>query len=143
MAFIPLTLNDGNNIDPVDWHQSSNLKDFDPSLTQQQFLDDCDINFMVSRLASTGLIDQVNDKQYLDLTDLSVNDYHSALNTINSANDKFDLLPSSIRNEFSNDPTNLLYFLADDTNRKKAETLGLVNAIITSVEQSTDTVTST
>lgn len=53
-------------------------------------------------------------------------DYHSAVQAIKIAEERFMMLPAQIRKRFRNDPQELLAFLADDTNRQEAVEMGLI-----------------
>lgn len=97
----------------------------DPSLAQQQFKDECDINVIVERFGLTGempLNPQV--PKYGDFT--GVYDFQSALNAINQAEASFMELPAKVRARFENDPQQLLEFVSDEKNREEAQSLGLL-----------------
>ena len=97
----------------------------DETLTQQNFAEECDINTIVRRFGLTGqLPDNVRPPQYGDFD--QVTDYHSALNAVREAGERFMALPAELRAEFRNDPQILMDFLADDKNRQRAADLGLV-----------------
>ena len=103
----------------------------EPSLTQQSFAEECDINNIVARYVTTGVLGDplavpTNSPQYGDFT--SVADFHVAQTIIAEATQMFDLLPASIRKRFENDPAQLLAFMEDDSNREEAIKLGLVNS---------------
>jgi phage internal scaffolding protein len=98
----------------------------EPSLAQQHFKDECDINNILRQFNITGLLpEQPLSPRYGDFT--GIGDYHTALNRVIAAQDEFDSLPAQIRARFDNDPANLIEFLNDDANRPEAEELGLVN----------------
>lgn len=99
----------------------------DPSRTKQAFKQSCDINWILARFKSTGLIPHVNRLQgfFSDVSD--VGDYQSSLVRVRKAQAEFDALPSRIRSRFHNDPGELLSFLSDSKNRDEAVALGLVN----------------
>lgn len=97
-----------------------------PTLTQQQFKDQSDINKIMERYERTGTVTHLRNAAqgvYADLTTLP--SYHEAMQTIVKANDAFDEVPASIRNKFDNDPQKLIDFLKDDKNNKEAVELGL------------------
>lgn len=100
----------------------------DPSLTQQQFKDDCDINVLFARYLETGEIPQlIGDAgpKFGDFT--GIYDYQTAMNEVRTAQGLFDQLPARIKNRFDNDPQKLLEFLNDPENLEEARFLGLVN----------------
>lgn len=97
----------------------------DPSLAQQQFKDECDINEIVRRFGLTG---QMPEAVAMPVTGdfTSVVDFHSALNLVRQAEAGFMELPAEMRSRFDNDPGKLLAFLDDERNRDEAVKLGLV-----------------
>jgi phage internal scaffolding protein len=100
----------------------------DPSLAQQNFKDECDINHIVKQFGLTGeLPGKPLSPQYGDFT--GVLDYHSAVNAVLAAQDEFMELPAQMRARFDNDPANLIDFLSNEENREEAIKLGLVAAM--------------
>jgi len=97
----------------------------EPSRTQQQFKDQCDINQIMKKYHSTGQITHLRTTpgRYLDTT--NVPSYQEALNTIINANDSFNALPSEVRKRLGNDPKNMIDFLSDPNNDDEARKLGL------------------
>lgn len=97
----------------------------DPSLAQQNFKDESDINYIVRQFGLTGeLPGQTLSPQYGDFT--GVLDYHSAVNAVLAAQDEFMDLPAQMRARFDNDPARLIDFLQNEENREEAIKLGLV-----------------
>jgi phage internal scaffolding protein len=97
----------------------------DPSLAQQNFKEECDINTIVRNFGLTGeLPGQTISPQYGDFT--GVLDYHSAVNAVLAAQDEFMELPAQLRSRFNNDPAQLIDFLGNEENREEAIKLGLV-----------------
>ena len=97
----------------------------DPSLAQQNFKDESDINYIVRQFGLTGdLPGQAISPQYGDFT--GVLDYHSAVNAVLAAQDEFMDLPAQMRARFDNDPAKLIDFLGNEENRDEAIKLGLV-----------------
>jgi phage internal scaffolding protein len=97
----------------------------EPSLAQQHFKDECDINNILQKFNVTGLLPQAPlSPRYGDFS--GIGDYHTALNRVIAAQDEFESLPAQIRARFNNDPAQLIEFLQDETNRPEAEDLGLV-----------------
>jgi phage internal scaffolding protein len=107
----------------------SGLECLDPTMAQQQFREECDINTIMERFGRTGeLIAPVRMPQYGDFD--GVNDYHSAMNAIVEAQSAFDSLPAKVRARFGNDPAEFLDFVYNEENREEAIRLGLVEAVI-------------
>jgi len=98
----------------------------EPSLAQQHFKDECDINNILRQFNVTGLLpERPLSPRYGDFT--GIGDYHTALNRVMAAQDEFDGLPAQIRARFNNDPSQLIEFLEDENNRQEAQDLGLVD----------------
>lgn len=101
----------------------------EPSLTQQQFQRECDINYIVKQNEATGLITHVNNRPG-NFGDFSNNlDYQDALNRVAEAQASFMALPADVRARFQNDPAELLAFVSDPRNADEAIKLGIVNPI--------------
>lgn len=100
----------------------------DDSITQQQFKNECDINYIVNRYLQTGYINPMlvqNGKPVFG--DVStIQGYKESLDQINEADQMFMQLPAKIRDRFQHDPLKLLAFVADNSNYKEAVSLGLV-----------------
>lgn len=97
----------------------------DQTLTQQQFLEETDINTIVRRFGLTGeLPTDFREPQYGDYT--GIFDYQTAMNAVRQADETFMEMPANIRARFHNNPQELLEFLDDDDNRQEAIKLGLV-----------------
>jgi len=97
----------------------------EPSLAQQHFKEECDINTILERFNITGMLPQSPlSPRYGDFS--GIGDYHTALNRVIAAQDEFDGLPAQIRARFDNDPAKLIEFLNDEVNRPEAEKLGII-----------------
>ena len=97
----------------------------EPSLTQQHFKDETDINNILRQFNVTGMLPEAPlSPRYGDFS--GIVDYHSALNAVIAAEDSFMTLPAQIRARFENDPAQLIDFLSDENNRQEAVKLGLL-----------------
>lgn len=98
----------------------------DVSLTKQGFKDQCDMNGIVERARTTGMLTHVNARSpmYGDVSNVS--DYKDALLVVNRANECFMALPSKVRERFSNDPNRMVEFLSNPANFDEAVSLGLI-----------------
>ena len=103
----------------------SGLVCLEPTLAQQHFKDECDINYVLNNFGIDALRVSPLEPRYGDFT--GVVDYHSALNAVIAAEDEFMALPANIRTRFDNDPAKLIDFMQNPANRSEAESLGLVN----------------
>lgn len=114
-----------NNYNALAWSNYTGLKCEDPSLTQQQFAEESDINFIADKFKLTGEMPQVLDlPQYGDFT--GIFDFQTAHNSVIEANKQFMTLPAKMRARFDNNPQKLLEFLENEENRDEAIFLGLV-----------------
>lgn len=97
-----------------------------PSMTQQQFKEQVNVNKIIAKYRRTGMLEHVrkNSGAYLDITDIG--DYQESLQKVIDANNIFSSLPSEIRTRFANDPQQLINFLADEKNIDEAIRLGLM-----------------
>lgn len=103
----------------------SGLDCVEPSMTQQSFKDECDINTILERFNITGQIPvSPIDPQYGDFS--GVTDYQSALNAVMAAQAGFDQLPAVVRQRFANDPAAFVDFCLDESNREEMVKLGLI-----------------
>lgn len=100
----------------------------EPTLTQQHFAEECDINEILRRSALTGQL-PVNSKvpMYGDFTAIPKS-LSESFAMIKQANDLFMSLPWQVRERFGNDPQRMILFLGDEKNRAEAVSLGLVKA---------------
>jgi len=107
----------------------------DPSLTQQQFKEEADINTIVDRFMKSGVLPTpVNMPQYVDYE--GVFDFQSAMNAVRAADENFMRMDAKIRARFNNSPQEFLEFFADANNKDEAIRLGL--ALPLAVAESTD-----
>lgn len=97
----------------------------EPSLTQQQFAEEADINTLVNRFGLTGELPQnVTMPSYADFSEIV--DYHTAMNRVVAAREAFAAMPANVRARFGNDPGQFVEFFNDEANRDEAKRLGLV-----------------
>lgn len=95
----------------------------EPTLAQQHFAADCDINNILKKYIQTGVLPQIAPGEYLDCADTF--DYLDALTTIQEVETLFSSLPSHLRKHFNNSPAELLEFAANDANIEKGIEIGL------------------
>lgn len=112
----------------------------DPSLAQQQFRDECDINNILERFNVTGQLPVTPlEPQFGDFS--GIRDYQTALNAVIAAQDSFDSLPARVRERFANDPAAFVDFCLDESNRDEMKVLGLLNeAALAAVSSPTEPV---
>lgn len=112
----------------------------EPSLTQQSFRDECDINVLVARFGLGAPLPQgMVPPVFGDFT--GVDDYQSALNAIMAADERFMQMPAQVRSRFGNDPQQFVEFCSDENNRDEAVKLGLVlPKVVDLVKSGSDTI---
>lgn len=99
----------------------------EPSMTQQQFREEADINNIMARYTNTGEFLHLTKQQgqYADFSQIT--DYQEMLNAVKYADEAFASLPALVRKKFSNNPEELLTFLQQSSNYDEGVTLGLLN----------------
>lgn len=108
----------------------------EPTLAQQHFKEECDINTILQKFSITGILPEAPiSPRYGDFSGIS--DYHTALNRVIAAQEEFEGLPAQIRARFDNDPAKLIEFLNDEANRPEAEELGLVEKVAAEAVEAT------
>lgn len=96
------------------------------SLTKQSEKENCDINRILNKYRSTGVLPgDASSARYADVSD--VPDFQSAMNTVRYATESFLALSAEVRKRFSNDPAAMIDFLSDPANAAEAAKLGLIN----------------
>ena len=102
----------------------SGLRCDDPSLTQQQFKDEADINTIVDRFMKSGVLPTpVNMPQFIDYE--GVFDFQTAMNAVRAADENFMRMDAKVRARFNNSPQEFLEFFANPENTQEAIRLGL------------------
>lgn len=98
-----------------------------PSMTQQQFKDECDINNIMKDYQETGTINHRNPNPgvYSDMT--QIKDLQGALRDIQIAENAFMALPAKVRSRFENDPVKFVEFCQDSKNQEEAVALGIAD----------------
>lgn len=101
---------------------------FDPELgrTKQQFAEEVNINAIMSRYRNNAIIPETRSEpgHYGDFSNVA--GYDQAMEQTNIANQAFSELTSDVREQFANDPANLLEFMSDPRNEEKARALGIL-----------------
>ena len=79
-------------------------------ITQQDFIEECDVNNVILRFAGTGELPPRTNRQEPTFGDVSEtpSDLHQALLTVQAAEAAFDALPHEIRAMVNFDPQNLV-----------------------------------
>lgn len=116
----------------------------DPSLTRQEFKDECDLGKIVARFSSTpeGREALEAARGYVEsrFEDVSqVTDFRSALETVEAANAAFMRLPAQVRTRFDNDPAAFLDFVDQPGNEAELVSLGLLSPKVEATSLKVDT----
>jgi len=98
----------------------------EPSLTQQHFTEDANINTIVQRALKTGTLGDVTNARQPIFGDFTSTDYQEMRNHIADVTQQFEALPAKIRARFSNDPIQLLRFVNDPRNLAESAKLGFI-----------------
>ena len=93
-----------------------------PSRTKQSFGDEADINKIMERYNSTGIMPAVKQGFYADVSD--VGDFREAVERVRTVEGMFGSLPSIVRARFQNDPASFLEFV-EDADDDELEEIGL------------------
>lgn len=96
----------------------------DPTMAQQQFAEECDINTIVERFGITGQLPS-NGKAPMVGDFIEVQDYQSALNALIAADAEFMKMPAEIRAQFQNDAGKFVDFVSDAKNIEQVDKWGL------------------
>lgn len=116
----------------------------EPSLTQQHFQPECDINTILSRYSQTGVLPENQGAFYADFS--SGRDFREVVDFLRATQEDFLALPAATRAHFNNDPGALIDFVNDPANHSRFAEVGLTRASNSSpldVTVTTDTNTAT
>ncbi|QCQ84712.1 internal scaffolding protein [Blackfly microvirus SF02] len=96
-----------------------------PSLTRQEFADECDINVLMARYEKTGALPEAKGSPvYMDFTEMP-DTLMGTLSMLDAAQAEFMRLPAHIRKEFDNDPVMFVDFASDPNNIDQLREWGL------------------
>lgn len=92
--------------------------------TKQAMRDECDINNIVALAARTGFLPNHGETPVFgDFTQVA--DYRDALQTVINAQEAFQGLPATVRDQFANDPERFLEFATNPANAQAMVDMGL------------------
>lgn len=120
----------GENMKVIEKRKNGSIRVYtvnnEPSMTDQQFKDDCDVNFIVDKFTKTGNLTHLAKFQgmYADVSEIP--DLAQAMQIVSTAQTAFDTLPAELRSRFGNSPVNMVEFLNDINNKDEAIKLGLI-----------------
>lgn len=127
MAYVPVSkpfIRTAWNYDRDGASVVSGVSEFPPTMAQQQFAEECDINTIVERFGLSGQLPvAARMPTYGDFT--GVSDFQSAMQAVRSAEESFMAMPGSVRERFGHDPAKFVDFCSDPANLEEARKLGL------------------
>ena len=100
-----------------------------PSRTKQSELEASDINNIMAKYATTGVITNLAIGQPLYGDFSEVEDYQTCLEKVMSAEDRFMSLSSDIRKKFDYNPQKMVEFILNPDNREECVKYGFINDI--------------
>jgi len=109
-------------------HNEQGIEFVEPSLTQQQFKDECDVNKIMERYQQTGQWTdnfKMPKRQPLAGDFSEFPDLMEASNFMLEVQEAFMEIPAIIRKRFDNDPYQFLEFMENPENIEEARQLGL------------------
>lgn len=113
-----------------DESQGSNktIVEYGETRTHQSMKSECDVNRIMDRYQKQGVVTHLNRYQgsYVDLP--AGSDYLEAMVAVRNAQEAFESLPSSLRNQFGNNPAAFLDFVQDPENTDRLVKMGLAKA---------------
>jgi hypothetical protein len=97
----------------------------EPSMTDQQYKEDTDVNNIIEKFRKTGQIMHVAQIQgkFADVADIQ--SLQESMVLVSKAQEHFAQLPGETRSQFGNSVINMVKFLADPANDEKAVKMGL------------------
>ena len=102
---------------------------------KQHFKKECDINEIVKRHKTQGVITHLNPNKPLfgDFSELM--SYEESLGVVMAAEEKFASLSAGVRERFGNDPGLFVKFMSDNKNIDEAVKLGLARKVDVETER--------
>lgn len=97
-----------------------------PNPTQQNQLNETDINKMSAKYLRTRLAGNPNGRKPMFITVPSAT-FHDMMNKVVQIQDQFQRLSANIRRKFMNNPTVMLSWLENPDNRREGVKMGLID----------------
>lgn len=120
----------GNDASDRDWFKTSGVRSdmdyFEPSLTRQEFAEECDINTIMARAEAGGAISHVNRAAPIFLDTTGYPDLQGQMDQFRIASEQFAALPAAVRREFDNSPQKFIDAATDAQYRDRFEAWGLL-----------------
>lgn len=113
---------------PYDRQVSAGIINDEPSMTQQHFEHECNINNIMCRYMKTGILpDPLSSSSptYADVSDFP--SFEEAQNKLCRVKECFEGLPSEQRRQFGDNVNNFVQFMSDTNNLEKAHQMGIID----------------
>lgn len=125
---------DGSKGQAISFHDEDG-KPYDEILTKQEFLEESDINVIISRFQKTGIVPSTfgNVASFGDFSE--VTNFQDAMIKVQEAEDMFFGLPAKIRSRFDNDPGVFLEFADNPENQDELVKMGIIERGSAEVEE--------
>lgn len=95
------------------------------TLTEQAHKQETDINYILRNYQKTGIIRHVK-KHEGTYDDVLVQDFTDAMELVTNVVQRFNELPSSVRNRVDNSPAKFLHFVQNPANKEELRQFGLL-----------------
>lgn len=109
----------------VKFKRDDGIKFKGPGRTHQSFRDECNINNIMAKFESTGVLPEAikSNPQYGDYASLP--SYQESCHIVMKAEEQFSMLSAKVRGRFNNDAASFLAFCEDKNNLDEMYDLGL------------------
>lgn len=97
----------------------------DPSMTDDQYVQESDANYIMDQFAKGHAITHLTSKQGLYIDAASIPDFPEAMRQVGLGKSAFESLPSELREKFHHKPELFIQYLQDPKNDEEAISLGL------------------
>lgn len=103
-----------------------------PSLTDESFKQECDIDFIISNFVQRGIEPPTTQAQYGK--QFTSDDFVKALDTVTECKSMYECLPASEKERFNNSVTNFLDFIGDPKNLRVSYEKGYIDPQSVNIE---------
>ncbi len=102
----------------------------EPEMTKQSFRNETDVNFIVAKYDSTGVLTHLNEAagQFADVSMMT--DYQDALDVVRASEEAFFRMPAAARKVFRNSPAAFLDAAHDADKRELLVEAGLLPPVV-------------
>ena len=111
-------------------YEERSVSNDEPSLTRQEFKDECDINSIMSRYDAylADPMKSVREPIYYDFASMPKT-LMEAMEVVKTGAEAFMRLPAAVRREFDNDPAAFVDYAADPSNVDQMRVWGLAQPV--------------